>query len=499
MQEDLNVSEINVRWTPRFKEHFRRYNGIDEFVVKKTAEIVKKLEANPETWHFELEKLKDNSLVGIAAFRFKITSGDRMIIVVDGDSIILADIGNHDVMNEYSRMSRHNRDEDLKDAEKIDGGFKKLLELALSAKHRADAVIDVSGLGNLLKDESLDDEERWLYEAELSEQWVNFLDSEQARVSENLIEKLIEPSHDMSVDFVMGGPGTGKTVVLLNIAKNLEQNGRSVSFEASPNVIKYLSSGGAKVPGANLGYGPGVVMLVDDPASSAALADSLRKAKAAGCRAIVIGFDPLQWHERKMESNFRKILSNIEYTFHPLWTCYRQTSGVGRKSLDFTEKIYQASSRYLDSLKQAAEREELQPYIDLSLGMSFVDEHGRYVVYEASVNEKYLIEINRFRARIDRWVHTSPIAFVYEDGLPKEFVKSLKPQAVGLNRTEIPLSKYKEIRGVEFQELFLFLTKEFWNQLNEGRLGVGALEWEKLACLHTILSRPKDSLVIYVC
>ena len=493
------MSEFNVRWTPRFREHFRRYNGIDEFVVKKTAEIVKKLEANPETWHYELEKLKDNSLVGIAAFRFKITSGDRMIIVVDGDSIILADIGNHDVMNEYSRMSRHTRDEDLNDAEKIDGGFKKLLELALSAKLRVNADIDVSGLSNLLKDESRDDEERWLYEAELSEQWVNFLDTEQAKVSENLIEKLIEPSDEMSVDFVMGGPGTGKTVVLLNIAKNLELNGRSVSFQASPNVIKYLSSGGANVPGANLGYGPGVVMLVDDPASSAALADSLRKAKAAGCRAIVIGFDPLQWHERKMESNFKKILSNIEYTFHPLWTCYRQTSGVGRKSLDFTEKIYQASSRYLDSLKQAAEREELQPYIDLSLGMSFVDEHGRYVVYEASINEKYSIEVNRFRARIDRWVHTSPIAFVYEDGLPKEFVKSLKPQAVGLNRTEIPLSKYKEIRGVEFQELFLFLTKDFWNQLNEGRLGVGALEWEKLACLHTILSRPKDSLVIYVC
>jgi hypothetical protein len=493
------VSDFDVRWTPRFKEHFRRYNGIDEFVVKKTAEIVKKLEANPETWHFDLEKLKDNSLIGIAAFRFKITSGDRMIIVVKGDSIILADIGNHDVMNEYSRMSRQTRDEDLNEAEKIDGSFKRLLELALSAKLRVNEPIEVSGLRNLLKNESRDDEERWLYEAELSEQWVNFLDSEQARVSENLVEKLIAPSDEMSVDFVMGGPGTGKTVVLLNIAKNLEQNGRSVSFEASPNVIKYLSSGGATVPGANLGYGPGVVMLVDDPASSAALADSLRKAKAGGCRAIVIGFDPLQWHERKMESNFKKILSNIEYTFHPLWTCYRQTSGVGRKSLEFTEKIYRASSRYLDSLKQAAEREELQPYIDLSLGMSFVDEHGRYVVYEASINEKYLIEVNRFRARIDRWVHTSPIAFVYEDSLPKEFVKSLKPQAVGLNRTEIPLSKYKEIRGVEFQELFLFLTKEFWDQLNEGRLGVGALEWEKLACLHTILSRPKDSLVIYVC
>jgi hypothetical protein len=171
---------------------------------------------------------------------------------------------------------------------------------------------------------------------------------------------------------------------------------------------------------------------------------------------------------------------------------------VGKKTLELTEKIYHASSRYLDSLKQHAEREELQPYIDLSLGMSFVDESGRYIVYKGDVKQNYTSEINRFRARIDRWEHTSPIAFVYDDILSKEFLKSLKEEAIGLNRTEIPLSKYRDIRGVEFQELFLFVSQEFWNDLNMGKMGVGAEEWEKLACLHTILSRPKDSLVVYV-
>ena len=252
------------------------------------------------------------------------------------------------------------------------------------------------------------------------------------------------------------------------------------------------------MPGANKGFGPGVVALIDDPASSKVLADSLRKAKSAGCRAIVIGFDPLQWHERKMEANFRKIFESVKYEFYPLWTCYRQTRGVGKKTLELTEKIYHASSRYLDTLKQKAEREELQPYIDLSLGMSFVDDSGRFVSYDKDIGDNYRIEISRFRARIDRWAHTSPIAFVYDDDLPKEFVKLLKNDASGLNRTEIPLSKYRDIRGVEFQELFLFVTSQFWNDLNTGKMGVGSDEWEKLACLHTILSRPKDSLALYV-
>ena len=490
-----------VKWTPRFQEHYRRYNGINEFVIKKTAELVRKAASDPAKWHFELEKLKDESFAGVSAFRFKVTSGDRLIVVVEKDTFILADIGNHDVMDEYSKMPRLMRDEDLRKATPIDGTFRKLLNLAISTKIRNkddDTVIDEVSIANVLAEEIKGEDSRWLFEAELSNEWINFLDDEQAKISETLFHKLVKPSGEMSVEFVMGGPGTGKTVVLLNLAKNLDQAGRAVSFEASTNVIKYLSSGGRKVPGANKGFGPGVVALIDDPASSKALADSLRRARSAGCRAIVIGFDPLQWHERKMETNFRKICESIDYHFYPLWTCYRQTSGVGKKTLELTEKIYHASSRYLDSLKQQAEREELQPYIDLSLGMSFVDESGRYVVYEGDVNKHYGSEINRFRSRIDRWEHTSPIAFVYDDDLPKEFIKSLKLEANGLNRTEIPISKYRDIRGVEFQELFLFVGRIFWNEINRGKMGVGAEDWEKLACLHTILSRPKDSLVVFI-
>ena len=492
------MTAIPVKWTPRFQEHYRRYNGMNEFVIKKTSELVKKAASDPEKWHYELEKLKDDSFAGVSAFRFKVTSGDRLILVVDGNTLILADVGDHDVMDEYSKMPRLARDEDLRRATSIDGTFKKLLNLALSRKGKdmdSPVPLDIS---NVLVGDVEGDDSRWLYEAELSEEWVHFLDNEQAKISEILFQKLVVPNDEMSVEFVMGGPGTGKTVVLLNLATNLDQAGRAVSFEASPNVIKYLSSGGRNVPGANKGFGPGVVALIDDPASSKVLADSLRKAKSAGCRAIVIGFDPLQWHERKMEANFRKIFENIKYEFYPLWTCYRQTSGVGKKTLELTEKIYQASSRYLDTLKQQAERAELQPYIDLSLGMSFVDDSGRYVLYDNNIEANYKIEVARFRARIDRWTHTSPIAFVYDDELPKEFIKSLRSEASGLNRTEIPLSKYREIRGVEFQELFLFVTSDFWNDLNTGKMGVGSEEWEKLACLHTILSRPKDSLALYV-
>lgn len=136
------MKTIKLKWTPRFQEHFRRYNGINEFVIKKTAELVKKANSDPEKWHYELEKLKDDSFIGVSAFRFKVTSGDRLILVVDGDNLILADIGDHDVMDEYSKMPRIARDEDLKKATTIDGTFKKLLDLAVSGKGKNFKALD---------------------------------------------------------------------------------------------------------------------------------------------------------------------------------------------------------------------------------------------------------------------------------------------------------------------------------------------------------------------
>jgi Txe/YoeB family toxin of Txe-Axe toxin-antitoxin module len=106
---------------------------VNEFVIRKTAELLKKAKSDPNKWHFELEKLKDESFAGISAFRFKVTSGDRLIIVVDGNVLILADIGDHDVMDEYSKMSRLAREEDLSKARPIDGSFKKLLDVAIKS------------------------------------------------------------------------------------------------------------------------------------------------------------------------------------------------------------------------------------------------------------------------------------------------------------------------------------------------------------------------------
>ena len=67
---------INLYCTPRFLNHLQRYNGIQEIVAKRIAELTRRSLAEPNKWHFQLEKLKDKSFAGIDYFKKAINSSE---------------------------------------------------------------------------------------------------------------------------------------------------------------------------------------------------------------------------------------------------------------------------------------------------------------------------------------------------------------------------------------------------------------------------------------
>ena len=488
---------IELTWTQRFEQRLERYNGIRDYVANKTGELLKKYNADPTNWTYDLEKLKDKSFGSVKAYRIPITSRDRLVFVVDDKKLILADVGDHDVMDEYSRMPRAAREQDLSTAIAPKPWFDKAVKLSLRDKKGATPPKSIE-VFDVLNEEYISSDLRWKYEEELDESWIQFLDDSQARVVDEILSNLMESNDDFSIYFIMGGPGTGKTVVLVNLLFRLTDQGRSVSLEVNKQVAKYLGRGSRPLPGINLGFGPGVTVLLDDPTSIDELSDAIRKARSSKCKALVVGFDPLQWHERKMEEKFKKICENIKYRNFELWVCYRQSFGVARKSLELTQRIYGESSRYLDSSKIQNEKDDIQQYLDLTLGMEFVDDSGRSRVIQKDLESEFERELERLRQRIDLWKHTHSTCIIYEDPIASFWRPFIKTNFQGINKLEIPLSKYREIRGVEFQEVFLFLSETFWNKLNIGEQGLNSSNWEKITSLHTILSRPKDSLVIIV-
>jgi Txe/YoeB family toxin of Txe-Axe toxin-antitoxin module len=493
---------MNIAWTPRFKSQLDRYTGVNEMVISRTAELIRKAESNPTAWHRYEEKLKDDSFGSVQAYKTAVTSGDRLVFVIEQDQLILVDIGKHEVMDDYARMSKNARNKDISSSHEVDSWFANKLNAKLlektSARNKSNLgkqKIDISGI---MSEEIQGEDFRYTFDEELNEKWVLFLDEQQTSIANQIYGDLELPEDKIKIHFILGGPGTGKTIVLLNIAIRLENARKAVSFQLSQGVLKYLNSGSIKVPGANLGPGPGVVLLVDDPADLQSMNGIIRQAKSSKCKAVVIALDPLQWHEKEMPEIFEKIWSSNENKTHKLDVCYRQSAGVAKKQLKLFTSLLGKNSRFLVEEKQKQERVNLAPYLNLSLDMTFVDEAGRYKIYLLDTQSNFIKEIERFRKREFIWKHTHPIAFIYHDNLSKEVKDYAKHYSQGLNRIEFNYSDYQKTRGVEYQELFLFLDSDFWEKINDGQQGLKTTDWQQIACLHTLFSRPKDGLVIFI-
>ena len=78
--------------------------------------------------------------------------------------------------------------------------------------------------------------------------------------------------------------------------------------------------------------------------------------------------------------------------------------------------------------------------------------------------------------------------------MPQAWIDKIK----GNNILYKSLNQVDKIRGSEFQEIFVLLGERTWKKLQEGVPGAGAVDWERLLSLHTVLTRSKDTTVIFV-
>ena len=489
---------MEICWTPRFRQKFDRYVGLQDFAVKRLGILICRYRQNPDHWSFDLERLKDESLKPWVVFKIAITSGDRLIFALHSNQLILLDIGDHDVMQNYAHLSSQVRNSDIYRMLPVPRNL--LLRIDEAAKNSSTKTKpDKYPVGNLsISEESIEGESRWLYEEELDERWVTFLDDEQFRISEELTNLLTDRELDFKVFLLMGGPGTGKTMILQNIAEKLDRVGRAVTLQMSDPVTKYLSSGGAKLPGLNLEVTQGTILLIDDPESSRHLISDLRRGKSRGVRAVVIATDPLQWLEKQSLEDFEKIQESYKTSVFTLWTCYRQSLNVGKAAIDFTQEIINLQLAHQRTLTDKVDK-DLEKYLDLSGGMEFVDDGGSFKIMRNVLDEHIEEILGNFRSRYDRWKHFSPICIVYDEQVPRQVKSQIKQFSEGLNRSEVALNQVARIRGQEFQEMIVFLNETTWNQIHRFGQVNKTSSLEIALQLHIALSRPKDRLYIIIC
>jgi hypothetical protein len=488
---------FKIYWTERFLKKMVKFNLTEVGLPRRMAELQKRYNQDPTNWHRGLERL--TAVQGsMQVYRDVLTTGDRIVFVLKNNySIVLVDIGNHDVMREYGNLNKKIRNQDLATAKVASETFMNYVALRTNTEKKDSFGAEI--LEILLEGEFVK-QERLLYVEELGSPWVTYLDLPQKYLLSNLLNKISSPSENMTIDFVIGGAGTGKTVILHALALELRNRRIPTSFDLKDQVAKYLKSGDEPIPGYQIEPIPSSILLVDDPLSLEELKLKIRKARSAKCRAVVVAFDPLQWHDRDMEKKIDLVCERNPHQTHVLRVCYRQSGLVGEKASKITRSIFSRTSKWSAKSEVKKLKNETSAFLTLSLDMEFVDSDGFLTIYSDDTNNPvdYERELNRFRSRKDLWEHWHPIAFVIEDEISSKIKTKIKKTAIGLNRTEIKLSNYQTIRGVEYQEVFLFISQRYWDEVLTGIEGASPQQWKKLTCLHTILSRPKDGLTIFV-
>lgn len=476
------MSNLEFFQTSRFARSYERYNGERARIRQKIVDLYSKYNSEPSSWLRNIERLRDEQL---EIYRIKITEGDRLIFCVKSNCVIFLDVGPHEIMEDFLSLNGSAKQKIIANLEKLPSWFMQKKTSQLSSPKN----LDLENIGG--------EDMRWHYEDELNESWLQYLDDEQFRLRSSILERIKIPGV-FEFHLILGGAGTGKTVVLLNLALSLNELGRNVVTRFSDQVLKYLNSGNQRVPGSNLDFQPGAVVLLDDPNEFSDLRRVIQDCKRVGVRALVVALDPFQWVERRVFEKFYELIDTFEPELHELSLCYRQSANVGSRALLFTEQILDKTSPFILDSKIEEHRKTLNPLKEICIdNVKFVDNGGRFRVFENDLETNFALEMNRIRGRIDLWKHWHPLLLVDDpEGfqLPKEWRDAMK----GLNSITKPINASQQIRGCEYQEVILLLSSRTWHLITNGILGATSSDWQKAISFHTLMTRPKDSLSIFI-
>ena len=336
---------------------------------------------------------------------------------------------------------------------------------------------------------------------ESHEGWLYFLSEQQWECEQEVIE-----SFDLLFDglqpapvFILGGPGTGKTSILLNLLKDCFDFELKVGITMSWELAKYSE---ACMPQLDLseyvvqGYG-GLgrdVLLVDDPKSFDELMTQLQIAKDNQPCLLVAAFDPCQLKENLPDDAFAGLVRQNKIDVHGLDSCYRQKENVGLAVKKVVDTIA-SSTPFLADRKIEDFRSRHLHLTGVANELSFPNLHGYVETHIDSTTGEVAQEVKRIRSK-PLWRHWPPLLVVVDDE------RSLSDAAMHIikvvDHRVVKLSDIESIKGLEFQHAFIFIQKQLFNQLELGFEGTGQSLYNKRRLLRIPFSRSKDSLVTFV-
>lgn len=475
----------------RFQKAYRKANvGLQGVIEGAVHDMVNRIRADKNT--FSMQYARVQSLKRSDVLEVDVSGSHRMLAIWESELLRLLDVGGHEVVKLYD-----------------DGK----LSIDSHQKYYAPRTFWPDDVYDGLRFFSRNPCETYLeYGPEQHQDWFYFLSDEQEELVDDVLlefDEEIQANKEPQSHLIIGGPGTGKTVVLFRLLKGLTDFGYTAKIAASDEVCRQIS---LSLPDVDLDSFHWThnsdqvidVLLVDDPNGYQKIDEYLTLTRMGSVRSVVIAFDPCQLDSTGgpsglIDEQLSTLCSQHKVVPHDLRDCYRQKENVGEAVNKMLVAIAE-SSPFLAEHKKQTFHDAHTGVTQIANNMQFPNPYGYTEIYRETTCDDYIHEINRIGSK-PLWSHWPPllIAIDREDpGKVDQVLDWIESVPLSHERRIILADDFYSVKGLEYQHAFLFITAELYDQLENNFTGSGQSLYAKRRLLRIPFSRAKDSMVTFV-
>lgn len=316
--------------------------------------------------------------------------------------------------------------------------------------------------------------------------WCYSLGDEQSIIFEDL-KKSIDDSflrNEQVNHVVLGGPGTGKTIILLQLLYYIQTENYSVHLKISDSLKKQLGRAlPINFPIFENFKQKAEILLVDDPDNFCCF----EEIEPDQYRVVIAFVDPLQMTCTQTDED----IEGLDATIHKLTECYRQKKAVGEAAFNSIDRIAK-STPYLDRTKIKVFTQERKLITEISNNINFVNSGG----YTNSHEDFTEIDFQNELSRISSVPKSKTL-----DWLLIAFLDIARPNEISIVNNDITIVDHTEleiIKGLEYQHAFCYMTKQLFQELTKYKFkGTGVRIYDQRRLFRIPLTRAKDSVVLF--
>ena len=486
-----------------------------DYAVSK-VDLLRRRAASSVDWlhHYDTVELQER--LG-RCIEIEIGPANRLIARVDGADVTFVGIGDHEITERIKRRltGRERADALEPPAALIEGPAGLFLPWDDSATERGGIIT---------------------YNPASHPSWAYYLSEQQEIIRDRIwldVERLVSRDHwERGTHLVMGGPGTGKTSILLSLLRFMDvpsmhdDDDCRIGLRVSPQMRAFIErhTGWSLERVCDAIETPREldIILVDDPATVADVEKwvNFGNTKNSSRRRplVVVGFDPLQLGGEFPDVMLDAFAERPGVSLHWVTACYRQKEVPGRLALGFARQAGEANP-YGQRTKKATHSKRFREVCEMVHCLSFENPSGWSKAYPKATEDDWeeYARVVQSALVTEVAVLTSdsggdedvvdvlawpPCLVVQMDGarVPEEWTPLYGGRFEGILVNTRSTSAWSDkIKGLEYQHVAVVLPNERLRKLLSPDLpdSLGPKDYETFRLLRIPFSRARDTLAVF--